>query len=229
MALWLPWLARPSSRTWCPYCREPFEADPVLPAFCPKPRCAKPLVDENGQRVRAIDAAYGSVLRELEERKRTLLIYGLAASACLFLILPMLHVALTPAIMVPLLILATLVVVRLYLLAPCFRLLGSTRRAFLRWFTRLGFVSFGTFGYGLTIVPILGFFSGLATFTALTLATYHYAFWSLGREYRHQPLAWWEAVALGLLMVITLAVIVALVALVVMVGWTVGAVGDLFR
>ena len=135
--------------------------------------------------------------------------------------MPLLHVVAVFA--VPLLTVASLVLVRLVLVRDACRLLGRSRRRFVRWLGRLGFLWIGIPGYGLTMVPVLGVVAGVATFAGLTTAMHHYVLWSLGREYRRQPLMVWERVLVIALILLTVAAGVVLVVLLAAIGWSVSA------
>jgi hypothetical protein len=150
-----------------------------------------------------------------------MLVAGGAAVAAISLLMPLLHV--TVVVAVPLLTVAHLVLVRLVLVRDACRLLGSTRRRFVRWLGRLSFLWIGMPGYGLTTIPVLGVVAGVGVFVALTSAMHQYVRWSLGREHRRQPLMVWERLLVLGLIVLTLLAIVALAVAVIAVGWSASA------
>jgi len=201
----------------CPWCAEPL----------PKPRgdlcplCGRPLIDASREELRPLDVRYERVEAAQCETYRTMIIAGGVAVAALSLLMPLLHVAVVAA--VPLLAVAHLVLVRLVLVRSATRLLGSTRRRFVRWLGRMAFLWIGIPGYGLTTIPVLGVIAGVGTFVGLTSAMHHYVLWGLGRERRREPLmAWEKALVLGL---IALTILVAVVTLVIaaLVGLSVSA------
>lgn len=146
---------------------------------------------------------------------------GGAAVAAVSLLMPLLHVAAVVA--VPLLTILNLVLVRLVLVRDACRLLGRTRKRFVRWFGRLTFLWIGIPGYGLTTVPVIGVIAGVGTFIGLTSAMHHYVLWSLGREYRRLPLMMWErTLVIGLILLTVTAGVVLLVVLAA-IGWSVSA------
>jgi len=79
----------------------------------------------------------------------------------------------------------------------------------------------GSFGYGLTTLPLVGAIAGVATFVGITTGAHRYVLWSLDREYRRQPLVIWEKLVLFGLAALTLCLFVALVAGALVIGWSV--------
>jgi hypothetical protein len=155
------------------------------------------------------------------ETYRVMMIAGGVAVAAISLLMPLLHVAVVAA--VPLLAVAHLVLVRLVLVRSSTRLLGSSRRRFVRWFGRMAFLWIGVPGYGLTTIPVLGVIAGAGTFAGLTAAMHHYVLWGLGRESRREPLVFWErALVLGLI-ALTILVLAAALAIAAVVGLSVSA------
>lgn len=169
-----------------------------------------------------MDLRYDDAVASQRRRLVRLLAWGGGAAAVLFGLMPLLHLALSPALAVPLALVAHLIALRVYLVRDSLRLLSAPRRAFGRWLVRLSCLWLGSLGYGSTLVPLAGVVTGVATFAGLTAGVHAYTLWMLDRERRRQPLTAWERVVLGALVLLTLAAALALVTIGLLVGWTVG-------
>jgi hypothetical protein len=188
------------------------------------PHCGRPLTDADGDELRALDLRYESIEAAQSERYRMMCLAGTPAVVLLSLGLPLLHAG--AVLVVPILAIAHLVVVRLYLIRDAVRLLGPARRRFVRWFCRFGFLWLGLPGYALATVPMAGAIPAAATFLALTTAIHRYVAWSLERERLREPLLGWEKLLLTVLAVITVMLVVVLVLIGALVGWSLAALID---
>jgi len=199
-------------RRTCPWCCEPIGVGQRGAARCPA--CDRPLQDQQGRELRAIDLRYEEVEARLWERFQRMLLVGTPLVALLLFFLPALHVGAVAA--APLLTVIHLVVTRLFLLREPRRLLGTVRRRFVRWLCRLAFFWIGVPGYALAAAPLIGLIPGTVTYVGLTTATWAYAKWSLSEERERAPLARWEK---GLLVVlVTLSLVAAAVLALVVAG-----------
>ena len=151
-----------------------------------------------------------------------MLLLGTPIVAVLVIALPLLHLGAVAA--APLLVVAHLVAVRIWLLRDISRLLGARRRRFVRWFCRLTFLWVGVFGYGLAAAPLAGVVPGVITFVTLTASAHGYARWSLARELERAPLERWEQILLTGLVALTLMAAVFRAVAVAVLGWSAGAV-----
>ena len=147
----------------------------------------------------------GEVEATQRERFRLLLIVGSGVGSAVFLLMPLLHLG--TAIAAPLVLVAHMLSIRLYLIRQTRSLLGTTRRMFTRWIARFSFLWVGLPGYGMTAVPVLGLVFGLATFGGLTALVHFYTLWSLERERQLQPLMLWEKLVLVFLVVLTVGLL----------------------
>lgn len=206
------------SRT-CPWCCEPLGLANRKALECP--RCGRPLIDDAGRELRDLDLRYEQVIARLRVRYRQMLLVGVPLVAVLTLVLPVLHLGAVAA--APLLVVAHLIAVRLWLLSGLVRLLGARRRRFVRWLTRLSFLWLGMFGYGLAATPVVGVIVGVATFVSLTTFADWYAGWSLARELQRAPLTRWERVVLWALAITTIVMLVIVAVVVSLVGWSAAA------
>jgi hypothetical protein len=191
----------------------------------PCPYCDRGLADDKGRELRPVDLRYAQVARAQQQMLRQLLIYGSAVAAVVSTFIPLLHLG--TAIVVPLMVVAHLITVRLVLVRPCRQLLGATRRAFLRWMTRLSFLWLGIPGYGLAMIPLFGVVAGVATFAGLTILIHAYSLWSLQRERDRLPLTVWEKVVLSALILMTLTAFLLAIAVALAVGWSIAALSEL--
>ena len=206
----------------CPWCLEPFTHSERKSVRCP--RCGRPLLDEAGRELRAIDLRYEQTAEQQQERFLQLLLIGVPVALVLAVGLSALHLA--AVAVAPLVVVVHLVVVRVWLVREAMRLLGAARRRFVRWLARLGFLWIGVPGYGLAATPILGIVPAVATFAGLTAAVHAYTSWSLTRESQRAPLAGWEKALLWGLALATLLALAGLTALVALLGWSATAIAD---
>ncbi len=189
--------------TICPWCRESLGFGQRKAGRCP--HCDRPLTDEEGRELRAIDLRYDLVEERLWERWRRMLLIGGPAVAVFLIGLPLLPLG--ALAIPPLMTLAHLIAVRLYLFREPMRLLGSRRRLFVRWLGRLVFLWLGVPGYVMAMAPLVGLVPGLITYGGLTTAAWTYVRWSLAEERDRAPLSRWEKwLLIGL---ITLSAVVA--------------------
>lgn len=201
----------------CPWCLEPL---PKESADAPCPHCARPLGRDGELAARA--ARFQWVAAAEAATFRRLLAWGAGAAAVLALVMPFFHVL--AVVLVPLTVAVHLVLVRLLLVRDAQRLLGPVRRLLSRWLLRFAFLWLGLPGYGAMTVPVAGVLVGAGTFAVLTTAAHTSTMVALERERAGRPLAWWEKTVPVVLAVLTVAVLVAAVALAVLFGWSVAAI-----
>jgi len=206
----------------CPWCLEPLRLSERKAVRCP--RCDRSLVDDAGRELRPIDLRYDSTVAQQQERFPQVLMIGGAIVLVIAIGLSTLHLAAVAA--APLIVVAHLVAVRLWLVRDAMRLLGPARKRFVRWLSRLGFLWIGIPGYGLAAVPLVGIAPAVATFAGLTAAVHAYTGWSLTREFDRAPLAGWEKALLWILALATLAALIGLAALVALLGWSAAAIAE---
>ena len=181
--------------------------------------CRHPLFDNDGSELREIDLRYDVVRDAQDERFRKILGIGSAAAAAVALLVPLAHLA--AAVLVPAMLIAHLVAIRLVLIRDARRYLSPSRRLFSRWIIRLSFLWIGGPGYGMAVVPLVVAAVSGAVFALLTWLAHSYVLHHLARERDRRPLASWEIVTLVALASATVVVLVVLVAAVVVVGWSV--------
>mgnify|MGYP006288247611 FL=1 len=158
---------------------------------------------------------------------RRLLLYGSVTAAAVALPLPLLHAAAPLA--APVLVLVHLVLVRAVLVRDAMTLLSRTRRGFVRWVTRLSFLWLALPGYTLAAAPLVGAVVSAATFAGLTTLAHHYVLYGLCRERDRMPLAAWEKLVLLVLAALTGAVLIVLLLLLAVAGFTVHQIADWLR
>lgn len=182
---------------------------------------------EDGGEVRPVDVCHDEVVAEQRRRYLSFLKVGVPVAAAVGLLMPALHLG--AAAVAPLLAVVHLVTVRVVLVGRSRRLLGTARRLFHRWITRLSFLWVGVPGWGLSAVPLLGVLAGAGTFAGLTALVHHYTLWSLERERSRQPLAVWEKLVLAALAILTVALLVLVVVAAVVLGAAVSWVAERMR
>lgn len=202
----------------CPWCREPLSFGQRRAGVCP--HCERSLVND-GTELRPIDLRYQEVEEAQWKSYQQMLMFGSGTAVVLFLLLPLLHVTISTALVVPLILLAHMLALRIMLIRQARSLLGKTRRLFQRWITRLLIIWIGTIGYGLTAIPVIGVIPGVVTFAGLTTLVHHYTLWSLKRERQRLPLAQWEKLTLVGLVLLTIILIVVLATVAALVGWSI--------
>jgi len=171
-----------------------------------------------------VDLRYEQIEAAQDERYRLMCLAGTPAVAVLSLGLPLLHAG--SVLVIPLMVVAHLIVVRLFLIRDAARMLGAARRRFVRWFCRFGFLWIGLPGYALAAVPVAGVIPAVATYLMMTTAVHRYSGWSLEQERLRRPLLGWEKLLLTALAVLTLIVVMGLVMAAALVGWSVAALID---
>jgi hypothetical protein len=146
---------------------------------------------------------------------------GAPVAGAVALVLPFLHLAVVAV--APLAALIHLVLVRLLLVRDAWRVLGARRRRIGRWMLRLVFLWVGVPGYGLAAIPAAGVLLAAGVFAGLTTAAHHYVLWSLRREHQRAPAAAWERVVITVLVALTVALLAVTALVVLVVGWSLGA------
>jgi len=209
----------------CPWCREPLSFRQRRDPSCP--HCQRPLTAADGQKVRPVDLCAEEVEASQKERFRDLLLYGSIVVAAVSLVMPLLHVGV--AAVIPFVVVAHMIAVRLFLIRGARRLLGTTRRIFNRWISRFSFLWLGIPGYGLTVVPVAGVVAGVATFVGLTALVHFYTLWSLHQERERRPLALWEKAVLAAFVVLTLLLLVCGAGLALLLGYSLTKLGEVIH
>ena len=156
---------------------------------------------------------------------RRMLIVGVPIVALIAVAMPLLHLGAVAVI--PLLVGVHLVAARVVLARPARPLLGPMRRLLTRWLARFAFLWIGLPGYGSMTVPAVGVVTGAATFALLTSVVHFSTVRSLERERAGRPLAGWEKVVPTVLAVLTVGLLLFLVGLALLLGWSVMALVDL--
>ncbi len=198
----------------CPWCKEELKVSGS--STCP--HCDSELRNDGGQELRSIDLRYQEVEADQQRRLRSVLIYGSVVVGAITLVLPLLHIG--AALVTPLIVVAHMLALRIYLLRRSHQLLGRTRQFFIRWISRFAFLWIGIPGYGLGAIPLVGILIAVMTFAGLTLALHNYSLWSLHQEYRRDPLAKWEKLVLLILAIVTALAIFALIIATLLVGFS---------
>jgi hypothetical protein len=155
---------------------------------------------------------------------RRTLTWGVPITAAIAVGMPLLHVG--ALVVVPLLVGINLVATRIVLVRDARFLLRPVRRLLTRWLARFAYLWIGLPGFGSMTVPGVGILTGVATFVALTSIVHVSTAWSLERERAAMPLASWEKLVPGLLAVLTVGLLVVLVVLGLLLGWSVFALMD---
>lgn len=201
----------------CPWCLERLQVRP-LPSVCP--HCGRPL-GEDGEpqarelRFKKVEAAQATAYRRL-------LAWGTPVAAVIAIVMPFVHVG--ALAVVPLLVAVHLVVVRVVLVRQTQRLLRPMRRFLNRWLTRFAFLWIGLPGYGAMTVPVVGLLFGAGTFALLTSIVHVSAAVSLERERSAKELARWEKGVPIVLAVLSIGLLLILVSLGALFGWSVMAI-----
>ncbi len=155
---------------------------------------------------------------------RRLLAWGAPIIAVVALVVPLLHVG--AVIVIPVVLLIHLVVVRVVLVRDAQRLFGPVRRLLNRWTNRFAFLWIGLPGYGAMTVPVLGVVVGTGTFVVLTTIAHLSTAVGLQRERSGQPLSGWEKAVPIALAIVTVVMLVVLIGVAVLFGWTVAAIAE---
>ena len=186
------------------------------------PHCGRQVGGEGEPK--ALELRFENVEREQGTTYRRLLAWGVPVTAAVAIFVPLLHVG--AVFVVPLVVVAHLIVVRLVLVREAQRLFGPVRRMLNRWMIRLSFLWIGLPGYGAMTVPFIGVALGAGTFVVLTTIAHVSAVISLQRERSGEPLTSWEKTLPVALAIATVVVLVVAVGLAVAFGWTVAAIAD---
>lgn len=186
------------------------------------PHCGR-LVGGEGE-PQARDLRFEMVERAQGAMYRRLLAWGVPAIAVLAVFVPLLHVG--AVFVIPFVVVAHLIGVRFLLVRDAQRLFGPVRRMLSRWMIRLAYLWVGLPGYGAMTVPFIGVVLGAGTFLVLTTIAHVSTLVGLQRERAGEPLSGWEKAVPVALAVLTVAVLVAAVALAVIFGWTVAAIAE---
>ncbi len=208
------WLSLKTRIKRCPWCKE--KVDEPQSSTCS--HCDGELWRDDGQELRDIDLRYQEVEAGQQRRLKDVLIYGSVVVGAITLVLPLLHIG--AALVTPLVVIAHMLLLKIYLIRRSQRLLGRTRRFFLRWISRFSFLWIGIPGYGLGSLPLVGVAIGVITFAGLTLLLNSYSLWSLHQEYIRAPLAKWEKLVLAILAVVTVLAIFVLICVTVLLGFS---------
>ncbi len=200
----------------CPWCLEPTDRSVTS---CTS--CGNALRDDEGRELRPVDVRWTRVEVEQWERFRSCMFAGTPVAAVAALAAPAMPVV--GPVIVAALAAGHLVVLRLVILGHVMPVLGARRRMLCRWVARLAVLWFGVPGYGAALVPLAGAAVAAATFAGLTTLVHWYGLRSLYRERdRAKPPAWEMALVLALV-AITLVVLIAVVVLAALLGWSVMA------
>ena len=144
--------------------------------------------------------------------------WGVPSIAVLAVAASFIHIG--GVLLAPLVAVTHLLVLRLFVVREAGRYLGPSRKLFVRWSARFGFLWIGLPGYACMAIPFAGIVVASATFALLTGAVHYYSEWSLSRERSRQPLLVWEKVLMIGTAVLTLAVILAVVLGALLIGWS---------
>ena len=166
---------------------------------------------------KALNMRFERVECDQNSTYRRLLAWGTPSVAAVAVFVPLLHVG--AVIAVPLVVLVHLVVVRLVLVRDAQRLFGPVRRLLNRWTIRFAFLWIGLPGYGAMTVPVVGIVLGAGTFVVLTTVAQQ-------RERSGQSLSRWEQLVPVALAVLTVVMLVVVIGVAVLFGWTVAAIAE---
>ncbi len=184
------------------------------------PHCGRQVGGEGEPK--ALELRFAKVEREQGTMYRRLLAWGVPVTAVVAIFVPLLHVG--AVFVVPLIVVAHLIVVRLLLVRDAQKLFGPVRRLLNRWLIRFAFLWIGLPGYGAMTVPLIGVVLGAGTFVVLTTIVQVSTMIGLQREQSGEPLSKWEkALPVGLA-VVTVVLLVVVIGLAVVFGWTVAAI-----
>lgn len=205
----------------CPWCLEPLGLTERRSETCP--HCERPLDGPEGE-PSELDLRYQAIETRQWTRALEVLQWGVPTIAVLAVVASFINVG--GVFLAPLVALAHMVVLRVFLIRDARRYLGPSRRLFNRWTTRFAFLWLGLPGYAAMAVPLVGIVTGVATFVVLTGVVHVYTEWSLRQERLRQPLLVWEKVLMGGLAVATLMAVIVVVIGGVLVGWSVTTLID---
>jgi len=155
---------------------------------------------------------------------RRMLAWGVPVSAAIAIVMPFVHVG--ALAVVPLLAAIHLVIVRVVLVRDAQRLLRPVRRLLNRWLARFTFLWIGLPGYGAMTAPVIGVVIGAGTFALLTTVVHVSTLVSLQRERSGQELALWEKLVPTVLAVLSVTLLVLVIGIAIIFGWSVMALVD---
>ena len=168
----------------CPWCLEPLAS--AKAAACE--RCRRPLVDDQGLRLRPIDLRYDSIVAKQRQSLFRYLTWGTPAAALLSLASPFVTGPLHFVVSVPVLVIAHGITQHLTLLRRPRGFLGRRRHFLSRTTFRLAFYPAALFGYAHGVIPFAGAVLGALTFGGLSLLANEHVMWSLRLERERKPL-----------------------------------------
>ncbi len=201
----------------CPWCLEKLPARQALEAC---PHCGRNLgTDANSE---ALELRFVRVQQEQTATYRRLLMWGTPLVGVVAIVMPLVHIG--ALAVVPLVVAAHLVVVRVVLVRDAQRLLRPVRRLLNRWLGRFAFLWIGLPGYGAMTVPVAGVAVGAGTFALLTSIVHLSTAVSLERERKGKELAGWEKALPITLAVISIVLILLAVAAAALLGWSVAGI-----
>jgi hypothetical protein len=193
---------------------------PVRQAFAECPHCGRELGQEAEPKAREL--RYVRVEARQSAAYRKLLTYGAPVAAVIALMMPFVHIG--ALAVVPLLVAAHLVIVRVVLVRDAQRMLRPMRRLLNRWLARFSFLWIGLPGYGAMTIPVVGVVVGVGTFALLTSIVHVSTAVSLERERAGKELARWEKLVPAVLAVVSIGLILLAVGLALLFGWSVMAI-----
>ena len=173
---------------------------------------------------KALNMRFERVECDQNSTYRRLLAWGTPSVAAVAVFVPLLHVG--AVIAIPMVVLVHLIVVRLMLVRDAQRLLGPVRRLLNRWTIRFAFLWVGLPGYGAMTVPVVGIVLGAGTFVVLTTIAHVSTLAALRREASGHSLSRWEKAVPVALAVLTVVILVVVIGVAVLFGWTVAAIAE---
>jgi hypothetical protein len=203
----------------CPWCLEPLPVKSGVPEC---PFCERPLGEEGEPQAFALRCE--RVEAEQTDGFRRILAWGVPIAAAIAVVMPVVHVG--ALAVVPVLVAIHLVIVRAVLVRDAQRLLRPVRRLLNRWLTRFAFLWIGLPGYGAMTAPVVGVVIGVGTFALLTTVVHVSTLVSLQRERSGQELALWEKLVPTVLAVLSVALLVLVICVAIIFGWSVMALVD---
>lgn len=186
------------------------------------PHCGRPVGGEGEPQ--ALELRFQKAEREQGAMYRRMLAWGVPITAAVASVVPLLHIG--AVIVIPLVVAVHLVLVRVMFVRRAQRLLRPMRRLLNRWTNRFAYLWIGLPGYGAMTVPVLGIALGTGTFVVLTTIAHVSTVLSLQRERSGQPLSSWEKVVPVVLAVLTVVLLLVLIGLALLFGWTVAAIAE---
>jgi hypothetical protein len=184
------------------------------------PHCERPLGEAGEPQAREL--RFKKVEDAQAAAYRRLLAWGAPTVAVIAIAMPFVHIG--ALAVVPLLVAVHLVVVRVVLARDAQRLLHPMRRMLNRWLARFSFLWIGLPGYGAMTVPAVGVVLGVGTYVLLTSIVQVSTAVSLERERSGKELARWEKVVPIVLAVVSVGLILLVVAVALLFGWSVMAI-----